>query len=60
MRRPSIIAVSSMRLLVVSVASPQRSSTTWSSSTQTALQPPGPGLPSQEPSVKTPRFGPAL
>ena len=57
--KASINAFSSMRLLVVSGSEPNCCSFTSSFSTQTNPQPPGPGLPSHEPSVKTPSFGPA-
>src|SRR3990172_11048723 len=52
-------AVSSMRLFVVAGSAPCFSATMRSSSTHTKPQPPGPGLPSQDPSVKTAVFGPA-
>ncbi len=49
-----------MRLLVVSPSLPHFSWRISSFSTQTKPQPPGPGFPSQEPSVKTPVFGPEV
>ena len=49
--RPSMAAVSSMRLFVVS-ASPPDSSFSKPPQRSMAAQPPGPGLPRQAPSVK--------